>query len=179
MGHLADGPKIGGALATVAASSSRLASATLTSPFAPRLADSGRTTEQIIKDMMRQSDISVQAIVLTEFQEQLRLSQSFNELTVEEDTWPQFHLVVRVYGLSIAHGFTSKLEPMLGVEGSLVAADETILWQRYEYVTAGSKFKGYRLQEYLSDPELLREAFKKAAAIVVGDLVSDLGGTTN
>ena len=73
-----------------------------------------------------------------------------------------------MYGFGQPQGLSSQLKPLLGVVGELVAPDGSVLWKKYDYVTnVNGKTPSHTLEEYLNDPELIREAFITASQIVV------------
>ena len=66
---------------------------------------------------------------------------------------------------------------MLGVVGTLTRTDGTVLWQKHDSVThLNGETPSFTLEEYLQNPQLIREACTVAAKIVVRGLVKHMRG---
>ena len=71
--------------------------------------------------------------------------------------------------------FTSNLLPHLVVRAQLSRPDGEIVWKQREWVSLwGTDAPGHSLEEYLENPELIREAIDFAAKVVIDALVQDL-----
>jgi hypothetical protein len=66
------------------------------------------------------------------------------------------------------------LKPALGVLSTLVRADGSVLWQKLEISTNESQTQAHTIEEYLRNPQLIREAFNTSAKIISEGLVKDI-----
>lgn len=127
-----------------------------------------------ITAVMEREEIDVTEIVREQFIEQLEESNLFNSIAPENST-AEFELSIRIYGFAQPQGLSSQLKPMLGVVGSLVRSDGSVLWKEYEYISnLSGKTPSHSLKEYLNNPTLIREAFTIAAQRVAVDLIEHL-----
>jgi len=141
-------------------------------------AEGGRKgTADIIKDVMNKSNVDVAQIVRTEFEQQLKSSNLFNTILPDRGNYPEIKLKIQLYGFASPQTFSSQLRPMLGITGELVKPDGSVIWKNYEYVSnLNGKTPSYTLEEYLKNPELIREAFNGASQIAVRGLIEDMKG---
>jgi hypothetical protein len=124
-----------------------------------------------LKAAMREAQIDVGEIVREQFATELIGSGMFPSI-LQEGADVQVKLEVRIFGFGQPHGFSAQLKPMLGVEGTMVRSDGSVIWQRYDYVTnLSDKTPSQTLEQYLEKPELIRDAFTMTAKLVVADLV--------
>ncbi len=129
-----------------------------------------------LKASMREARIDLGEIVREQFVAELTDAGIFPSI-VPEEADAQVKLEVSIFGFAQPHGFSGQLKPLLGVQGTLVRADGSVLWQRYEYVTnLSDKTPSQTLEEYLEKPELIRDAFTIASKLVVADLVKHMRG---
>lgn len=137
----------------------------------------GLTSDKdIIQQTLKTHQINVGEIVTTSFTNQLRESGKFPLAGGGTAGDAQFQFEVVIYGLGQTQGFATTLYPTIGVNGALKRPDGTVLWQRYEYITPLNKENtiGAEPEAYAKDPELLRQAFTKAAAALTKLFVDDL-----
>ena len=141
-------------------------------------AEGGRkNTVDIIKDVMNKSNVDVTQIVRTEFEQQLKKSNLFNMILPDRGNYPEIRLSIQLYGFASPQTFSSQLRPMLGVTGELAKPDGSIIWKNYDYVSnLNGKTPSYTLEEYLKNPELIREAFNGASQIAIKGLIEDMKG---
>jgi len=137
----------------------------------------GMTSDKdIIQQTLKTNQINVGEIVATSFASQLRESGKFPLADGGAPGDARFEFEVVMYGLGQTQGFASTLYPTIGVNGALKRPDGTVLWQKYEYITPLNKENtiGAEPEAYAKDPELLRQAFSKAAAALTKLFVDDL-----
>lgn len=141
-------------------------------------AEGGRkNTVDIIKDVMNKSNVDATQIVRTEFEQQLKSSNLFNTILPDRGNYPEIKLTIQLYGFASPQTFSSQLRPMLGITGELVKPDGSVIWKNYEYVSnLNGKTPSYTLEEYIKNPELIREAFNVASQIAVKGLIDDMKG---
>lgn len=141
-------------------------------------AEGGRkSTVDIIKDVMNKSNVDVTQIVRTEFEQQLKKSNLFNMILPDRGNYSEIRLSIQLYGFASPQTFSSQLKPMLGVAGELVKPDGSIIWKNYDYVSnLNGKTPSYTIEEYLKNPELIREVFNVASQIAVKGLIDDMKG---
>ena len=129
---------------------------------------------------MQAGQIDLAQIVREQFETELVGAGIFPAI-VSEPGDGEIKLEVRSFGF--AQSFASpddpldRLKPVLLVEGSLSRTDGTILSKKDEGVGNRTKQSpGHTLEEYVQNPQLMREAFTVAAKIVAGGLVRNLRG---
>ncbi len=85
-------------------------------------------------------------------------------------------LTVNIFGFGQAHGLGSTMYPFLSLTATLKRLDGTVAWQDTVYVSAlnGENKPGYEYAEYINEPENMRKALDRVAAIVSRLLVADL-----
>jgi hypothetical protein len=133
-----------------------------------------------LKAAMQEGQIDVAQIVREQFETELVRAGIFAAIASEAGD-AEIRLEVRDFGF--AQSFVSpddpldRLKPLLVVEGSLTRTDGTVLWKKYDDVTNRNKeTPDHTLEEYLQNPQFMREAFTVAAKIVAGGLVRNLRG---
>jgi hypothetical protein len=140
------------------------------------IAQGATSDKEIIQQILQKNNINVGEIVADTFTSQLRSSGKFSlsEGSVPEDAQFQFEVVM--FGLGQTQGFANALYPTLGVNGLLKSKDGKVLWQKYEYVTPLNKENtiGAEPSAYVKDPELLRQAFTKAATALTALFIKSL-----
>lgn len=132
-------------------------------------------TDQIL-ETMNTNNISLPDIIRTEFQKAVTSRGLFAVAENDQAADAELVLAVNVYGLSQTQGFSSLLYPLLNVSATLRKSDGTVAWQNTDFVTAlnSANTGGHEFQQYLQQPELLRETWTNAAQIVSGMLLDDL-----
>ncbi len=139
-------------------------------------AESAKEPKSMLNAAMEKNNIDVRQIVKEQFENELKKSGLFGSV-VNEKGDAEFKLSIDIYGFAQPHGLSSQLKPMLRVKGNLVRTDGSILWEKTEYVHNLSKgTPSHTIEEYLGNPELIREAFTVASKIVVSALVNDMRG---
>lgn len=140
------------------------------------IAQGATSDKEVIQQVLKKNNINVGEIVADSFASQLRSSGKFAlaDGTVAEDAQFQFEVVM--FGLGQTQGFASTLYPTLGVNGSLKSKDGKVLWQKYEFITPLNKENsiGAEPESYAKDPELLRQAFTKAAGALTKLFIENL-----
>jgi hypothetical protein len=141
--------------------------------------ESGKQSDATrIKDAMIKSHIDLQEIVINEFEKQLKASNLFSSVTVGGNAYPMFKLSITYYGFQPSAAFSDKLSPYFWSKGVLVNADNSILWEKTKNTNPSDypAFPGYTLEEYVSDPELLRKAYVAVSVKAVSDLIDNMRG---
>jgi hypothetical protein len=128
------------------------------------------------KDHLAARKVDLGNIVRQEFASQLTASKAFPAI-VNEGADATFELTIVQYGL--APGFsispTNKpVRPTLNLMAKLIARDGNVLWQKSDYVTGLGDLPAYQVDEYYAKPGMLEDGFKKAAQLVVKDLLKDI-----
>jgi hypothetical protein len=131
----------------------------------------------VVTYVLKKNKIDIREIVLKEFEKQIKASNLFSEIATEGENYPKFNLSILMYGFAQPHGLSKQLKPQLNLLGVLVNPDKSILWWSSAFVTnLSGQTTSHTLEEYLTDPELMREAFNRASEVVVTDLVNHLKG---
>jgi hypothetical protein len=132
------------------------------------------TNKEKIKYLMNKYDIDVAQIVREQFTNELEAGGVFNSI-VPAGGDGKIKLWVRIYGIS--YELSGKLKPVLGVEGSLLGSNDSVVWKKYAYVTNFNDMTpGNSMEQFISNPELIREAFEISAILVAQDLVKHMQG---
>ena len=88
----------------------------------------------------------------------------------------QVDLTVNAYGIAHAHSLGSTLYPIVNLSATMKAPDGKVIWQATHVASAQSleNQDGHSLEDFLKDPELLRQAFVKGSDIVSHVMAEDL-----
>lgn len=127
----------------------------------------------LLKYVMEKSGIDISEIVREKFIAQLKNS-GFPCSITEEGGDAEFKLSIFGVGFSKPPGFTDNLRPWLYVDAILVKPDGAILWKDREIVQNPSQTPSRNFNEYINNPELIREALSIVSQIVSEKLVKDL-----
>lgn len=139
-------------------------------------AESGKTAKLILQETMLSNNIDVPQILRKEFEQQLINSPVFSTILPDAGNYPEIRLSISYYGFGI-HGLSRQMKPMFGVVGQIVKPDGSVIWRKYDFVTPlGGETPSHTIEEYISNPELIREAFNVASKIVVSGLVGHMNG---
>jgi len=125
---------------------------------------------------MQASHIDVGAIVAAEFAKQASAGTPIRFVVGSEPADAQVDLVVNVYGIAHAHTLGSTLYPIVNLSATMKAADDSVIWQATHVAGAHDvqNKDGHTLEEFLKDPELLRQSFVDGSDIVSRVMVQDL-----
>lgn len=151
------------------------------SPLAALGADSKDNPDsQALLKHFADHQIDLGAIVRQEFVAGLVQIRAFPAIDVAPAD-AVFEVTVETYGLGPA-GFTPMspinhpLNPNLRLAAKLTSTSGEVLWQSTAFMSSMSdRIEAHMLDEILANPERTREAFRKAAEIVCGDLLKDFG----
>ncbi|WP_157818076.1 hypothetical protein [Candidatus Thiodictyon syntrophicum] len=129
-----------------------------------------------IEAAMRERSIDVGAIFYQEFQAQLEASGAFEVANRGEEYDATIALEIDAYGLMIGLTFAPPLYPILSVKATMTSRDGRVIWRQSAGVrpNTGKNKTGYRIDEYIADPERLREVFQNALRLAAQSLVEKL-----
>jgi len=129
----------------------------------------GRSEKAEMLDLMLENNIDIGQIMASELEKQLAVKSDFPP-RVATGGDATFHFEI---GYALASGpFSSTLKPELYVWASLEDKDGKILWKSYHWANDG--LKGYKHQEYVENPELLREVLIQACGVVAKKMAKSL-----
>lgn len=135
---------------------------------------------QALRKHFADHKIDLGEIVREEFIARLAQIRAFPAVDVAQGD-ANFELTVESYGLS-AKGSTflspinHPLIPTLRLGAKLTARNGEVLWVNHAHLPAMDvRIEGHMFEEILANPDQTREAFRKAAEIVSGDLLKDFG----
>ena len=121
-------------------------------------------------------EVDLRKIILEEFESQIRDRRVFG--IVERDRADAILEVdVPRYGLAVSSAFSSGMKPVLDIAARLKRADGRVIWQDHDSET-GETDSSYSFSDYMTRPELLREAWRGTAHVVVKSLIDGLAGTS-
>ena len=128
-----------------------------------------------LHDKMVKEKIDPGLMVSTEFERQLHESGLFP--VIREPADAQFRFSIVTAGLMVPGSFATRLDPEIRVEATLVRRDGKEIW--YDSATVRGDdpdlaYEGHPLDEYFSQPNLLRYSFQAAAHVAVSQLIEDL-----
>jgi hypothetical protein len=130
------------------------------------------------KIYLEQNRIDPRETVRQAFLARLAASKTFAAI-VPEGADATFELAIESYGLGA--GFSMRpidkpLKPMLRLSAKLSAPNGRVLWENTGYITnMGSGTPSYRFDDYFADASRTQDAFKKAAEIVVKEVLESIG----
>jgi len=139
----------------------------------------GTSAKAQLAAQMQANHIDVGEIVATEFAKQASAGTSVNFVVGSAPADAQVDLVVNVYGIGSAHALGSTLYPIVNLSVTMKAADGSVIWQA-THVAGAQNFEnkeGHTLEEYVKNPELLRQAFVNGGDIVSRVMVQDFLAT--
>jgi hypothetical protein len=125
---------------------------------------------------MKNNKIDIPTIVRSEFSMAMQTQRDFQVVESHTSADAEMVLFVNVYGLGQANGFSSLLYPLLNLSASLRKPDGTVVWQRTDHVGTLNKENtgGHTSDDYIRNPDLLRQTWSNAAGIVSRMLVREL-----
>lgn len=154
------------------------AGAVLFGPLGALVAHATMTNDKLIMDYMKTHEIDIGAIVLEEFERQVKAHPKFlnKQFSSNPDYFDaKFIVEVKMYGLTQKHGYSSEYRPVLGVAARLVSAKDEKLWERYDYITAmNDTAPSYPFDQYFQDPKIMDEAYRAVSKHVVSLLMENL-----
>lgn len=133
-------------------------------------------TKAQIKTAMQEGHIDLAQIVREQFETELVAARIFPSI-IPEGGDAEVRLEIGMFGFAQIFGdiLSNQMKPMLTINGSLVRTDGTIIWKKSSYVINATKqTPSHTLEEYLQNPQLMREAFTVAAKIASAELVKHM-----
>ena len=117
-------------------------------------------------------------IVAAEFSKQANAGSPMRFVVGTAPADAEVQLVVNAYGVAQAHGFGSTLYPLINLSAVMKSPDGTVLWQAMDIVGPLNRDNrdGHTFEDYVKDPELLRQAFVAGSDIVSHMLTQNLMG---
>jgi hypothetical protein len=133
-----------------------------------------RSAKAQIKTAMQENQIDLEQISREQLEAELLKANLFPSI-VPEGGDAEIRLEVRLFGLVQKNSFSAQLKPTLGITGILVGSNGTVFWQKYDYITAfNDQTPEHTIEEYLKNPQFLREAFITSAKVISEGLVKDI-----
>ena len=134
---------------------------------------SANTKTQLLQTL-DSNDIKIGEIVSSEFEHQIRDAGFFQRVEAQGAD-AEFKMQVNIYGLYVCG--QRQLCPMLNLSGQLVRSDGKVVWQNTDFITVNNKEiakSPHKLEEFLAQPELLRESFQNAVRLTTKMLIDDM-----
>jgi len=126
-----------------------------------------------IQVTMKSNNIDLPAILRDEFEKALRSRGGFSIVDENAPADAEMVLFVNKCGFLPVHGSRSVLYPFMNVSASLRKPDGTVIWQRTDVEHPQDK-GGYRFEDYIEKPEILRGAWSTVSGMVSRNLVEEL-----
>ena len=134
--------------------------------------EKGRTS---LLDFVEKNGVSIERIVLEEFDAALRRSGKLLVADKAEPGAATIKITIRQYGLSIPNGFSSKLVPILSVLCEMTDAYGKIVWSAGDRVLPlGNPVEGLPAEEIRDDAKAIERAWRAAAKYVSESIVREL-----
>lgn len=137
------------------------------------VADQEQSERDRIMNIMSENGIEPGQIVASEFRKKLDTKKIVPTI-VDSGGDATFEFKIDQYGL-MYKPFTALLKPRLEVTVLLKKANGEIVWKNKG--STGSytdTTKAYTFQDYVRDPELLRDSFESAANIIISKIVANI-----
>jgi hypothetical protein len=133
------------------------------------------TRAQLVAEM-RANHIDLGEIVAAEFARQASAGSPIAFVVGSAPADAQVDLTVNVYGIVHAHALGATLYPIVSLSATMRTPDGLVTWQASHVASAQNveNQEGHVLEDYLRDPELLRQAFVTGSDIVSRVMVQDL-----
>jgi hypothetical protein len=135
-------------------------------------ADAKGAKDQIRASML-QNQIDLGQIIREQLEAELIKASVFHTI-VSNGGDAEVRLEATLFGFDQTNPFSTQLKPALGVIGSLVRTNGTVLWQKLAIATNENQTPAHSVEEYLKNPQLIREAFNTTAKIISEGLVKDM-----
>ena len=127
-----------------------------------------------LKAAMVEAQIDIGEILREQFQTELVKTSVFPSFATEGGD-AEVRLEVSSLGFFTPHEYTTKLRFCVSVIGRLVRRDGTVLWRRKEHSTEKEgQVPTHYFNEYIQNPQLIREACTAAMKVVITKLVKDM-----
>jgi hypothetical protein len=128
-----------------------------------------------LREKMVNEKIDPGILVAGEFEHQLQQSGLLRVTRGPADA--QFRFSIVTAGLMNAGGFATRLDPEIRAKGQLVRRDGTEIWHDAVTIRGDDPdmaYEGHALDEYFTQPGLLRTAFQAAAHAAAAEMIQDL-----
>ena len=84
-------------------------------------------------------------------------------------------LAVKMYGFSIANGFSADLVPLVSIRCTLTDSSGKVVWTANDMTyTLGNPWNGKTPDELRADPKLIEQAWRVAAHKVMTNIASNM-----
>ncbi len=125
-------------------------------------ASSGNESEaDILRQFAADNGVDISTIVRDAFERGLRREGRY---PYDEDATTVLSIEILRYGLSIPHGLSRKLVPILLIQARITDAAGTVLWQGGDNVLPlGGPAESVKLDEIVADPAVLEGLWRAAA----------------
>ena len=136
----------------------------------------GNSAKAQLAATMQANHIALADIVAAEFAKQASARTPIRFVVGSVPADAQVDLVVNVYGIAQAHTLGATLYPIVNLSATMKAPDGTVIWQATHVASAQNldNKDGHTLEDYLGNPELLRQAFVNGSDIVSKTMAEDL-----
>ena len=126
-------------------------------------------------DFLEKNDIVIERIVLEEFSAALRASGKLLLADKPEPGAATINLAIKLYGLSIPHGFSSNLVPVLSVECNMADASGKTVWSASDrLLSLGNPVEARPGEQLRNDPRAVEGVLRAAAKHVAASIVKEL-----
>ena len=127
------------------------------------------------RDFLEANNIVIERIVREEFSAALRASGKLLLADKPEAGAATISLAIKVYGLSIPHGFSSNLVPILAVECSMADAAGKTVWSASDRVLSlGNPVDALPGEQLRNDAQAIERVLRAAAKHVSAGIVREL-----
>lgn len=136
----------------------------------------GSDTRAQLAAEMQAHHIALDEIVAAEFARQASAGTPMTFVVGGAPADAQVDLTVNAYGIAHAHSLGSTLYPIVNLSATMKGPDGKVIWQATHVASAQTleNQDGHTLEDFLKDPELLRQAFVHGSDIVSHVMAEDL-----
>lgn len=128
-----------------------------------------------LRDFLAKNGIVIERIVLEEVSAALRASGKLQLADRPEPGAATISVAIKQYGLSIPHGFSSNLVPVLSVECAMVDAAGKTVWSAADRILPlGNPVEGRPAEQLRNDPRAIESVLRAAAKHVAASIVREL-----
>jgi len=128
-----------------------------------------------LAEFLDRNGVSIERIALEELGAALRASGKLQIADRAEPGAATISIVIKLYGLSIPHGFSSNLVPVLQMECAMVDAGGKTVWSAGDrLLSLGNPVEARPAEELRNDARAIENGLRAAARHIAGNIAKEL-----